>query len=140
MNIQLHIHIHSCPDMFIYKYNYISLNKISGFTLCYHITSNPACIVNELLTFSSMRIGLYPMNSNIRYYGKNSQIPLCIWYVWLFFPYMIHPKSVKRFGFCLFITTCSKGPALHRHSKALYAASSSPGVQSFPAAPGCVVM
>lgn len=110
MNIQFHIH--SCPDMFIYRYTYISLNKISGFTLCYHITSNRVCIVNELLIFSSVRIGLYPMNSNIRYYGLNSQIPLCI-YVWLFFPYMIHPKSVKRFGFYLFIATCSKGPALH---------------------------
>lgn len=67
MNIQFHIC--SCADMCIYKYTYISLNKTSGFTLSYYITSNLACIVNELLIFSSVRIGLYPMNSNI---------PLCI--------------------------------------------------------------
>lgn len=45
---------------------------MSGFTLFYHIINNLACIVNELLSFSSITIDFILS----RDCGGNSQFPL----------------------------------------------------------------
>lgn len=122
--------------MFIYKYTYISLNKISGFTLFHHIASSLACIVSDCSFFSSIKIGLYPITLRQDIMDRTHRSLYVHGIHGDFFPYMIYSKSVQRFGFCLFVSTCSKVAALP-HTAA--AKPSIPGVQSFPVAPGCVV-
>lgn len=133
------IQLSRCNYIFEYKYTYTSQFthiKIPRFAF-YHFISNLACIANILYIFSFITVRFYTVKS-IR---EKTSRSFYIHDIHYFFPTWFNPKLLKGLGFvCLFVATCSRGqPLPHRHNKALYVASSSPGAQSFPAALGRVV-
>lgn len=97
IQIYFYLSVYLCRDK-----NKVYQIKISAFMVFYCITSNLGCIVNEWLVFSLMKINFTP-TTLIQNIIEKTHSSLCICDIHAnLFPYMIHPKAIKMFGFCLY--------------------------------------